>query len=188
MFDVGEFVRIEVASGAHAAKWMSGRISAKSGQDVTIEVLHGGQATDAGSSPGDWIITSLGPLLTVRYAFSDNATLITTGVKGYFMDDWATKSILVGAVVYLHYEAAAGSTFIADINLTGTGTLLGTNKVQVDTTEKSSVDAATQPTYNLTVADSPTLLTYGNELQIEVDQAGTGAKGGIAYLKFGRLE
>jgi len=186
-FAVGRMVRARVESGTHVGKWVSGRISANNGTDsLTIEQLHGSDASNAGNTGANWRIYPLGRNVPFGLAFSDTTTLITAGAaKQKFRPPF--KCIVVEAWADLHNEAAAGSVFIADVGV-GATSIFGTNKLEIDLTETTSRTATNQVSLKLTAADAPTILEPANEMQVDVDQAGTGAKGAVLYLTLGPLE
>lgn len=115
----------------------------------------------------------VGDPTVIAVAISDEATALTTGTaKMTFRMPFAMTVTSVRAS--LSTASSSGNpTF--DINDTGTS-ILGANKLSIDANEKTSVTAAT-PT---TIA-SPNL-SDDDEITIDIDTAGTGAKGAKIYI------
>lgn len=111
--------------------------------------------------------------VVLAVAISDETTNITTGTaKVTFRMPFAMTVTSVRAS--LSTASSSGNpTF--DINDTGTS-ILGANKLSIDANEKTSVTAAT-PT---TIATSA--LADDDEITIDIDVAGTGAKGAKVYI------
>ena len=133
---------------------------------------------DDGSNTTDWL--SLGSAYTISsdtlrnpresfcVAASDESTAITTGTaKVTFRMPYAfTLTDIRGS---LNTVSSSGSPVI-DVNEAGT-TIMTTNKVLIDVSEKTSVTAVTAPTI------TDTSLADDAEMTIDIDTAGTGAKG-----------
>lgn len=68
--------------------------------------------------------------------------------------------------------APTGASLIIDIHLAGT-TIMATDKIEIDVTERSSLDAGTQP------ALTTTTFSKGEIISIDLDQVGT-TEGGVA--------
>jgi len=186
-FAVGRMVQARVQSGTYAGHWVSGRVSANNGSTtLTVEQLHGNNASSGSNTGADWRIYSLGRNVPFGLAFGDTTTLITTGTaKQKFRVPF--KCIVVAAFADLHNEAAAGSVAIFDVGV-GSTSIFGTNKLEVDTGESTSRTAANAVSVKDDAADSPTILEPANEMQVDIDQAGTGGKGPVLYLTLGPLE
>jgi len=109
----------------------------------------------------------------IAVAVSDETTAITTGTaKVTFRMPWAMTVTAVRAS--LSTASSSGNpTF--DINEGGTS-ILGANKLSIDANEKTSTTAATATT----ISDSA--LADDSEITIDIDTAGTGAKGAKVYL------
>ena len=103
-----------------------------------------------------------------QIACSDMTTAITTGTsKAYFRVPFACTITGVRASAF---TAPTGSTIIIDINDSGS-TIMTTNKLSLDTTEKTSVTAATAAT----ITDNN--LTDDAEITIDFDQVGSTVAG-----------
>lgn len=101
-------------------------------------------------------------------AASDETTAITTGTsKTTFRMPYAFT--LTGIRGSLNTVSSSGSPII-DVNEAGT-TIMTTNKILIDVSEKTSVTAVTPPTL------TDTSLADDAEMSVDVDTAGTGAKG-----------
>lgn len=109
----------------------------------------------------------------IAIAVSDETTNITTGTaKVTFRMPWAMTVTAVRASLATA-STSGNPTF--DINEGGTS-ILGTNKLSIDANEKTSTTAATATT----ISDSA--LADDAEITIDIDTAGTGAKGAKVYL------
>jgi len=112
-------------------------------------------------------------------ACSDETTNLTTGTaKVTFRAPFAFTILGVRANVN---TAPVGSTIIVDINDSGT-TIMATNKLSIDASEKTSVTAATA------AGLTDTAIADDAEITIDIDQigsstAGKGLKVTILYLK-----
>lgn len=109
----------------------------------------------------------------IAVAVSDETTAITTGTaKVTFRMPWAMTVTAVRAS--LSTASTSGNpTF--DVNEGGTS-ILGANKLSIDANEKTSTTAATATS----ISDSA--LADDAEITIDIDTAGTGAKGAKVYL------
>ena len=117
--------------------------------------------------------TTLRNLETWVIAASDETTAITTGTnKATFVFPYNFTVTSVGAS--LNTVSSSGTPTI-DINESGT-TILST-KITIDASEKTSLTAATAPVI------SDTSITAGNEIGIDIDTAGTGAKGLKVWIR-----
>jgi len=114
------------------------------------------------------VVTCTNRVESFCIAASDEATAITTGTaKTTFRMPYAfTLTNIRGS---LNTVSSSGSPII-DVNEAGT-TLMTTNKVLIDVSEKTSVTAVTA------VSLTDTSLADDAEITIDVDTAGTGAKG-----------
>lgn len=109
----------------------------------------------------------------IAVAVSDETTAITTGTaKVTFRMPWAMTVTAVRASLTTA-STSGNPTF--DINEGGTS-ILGTNKLSIDANEKTSTTAATATS----ISDSA--LADDAEITIDIDTAGTGAKGAKVYL------
>jgi hypothetical protein len=109
------------------------------------------------------------PELTMTVAVSDETTTLTTGnAKLTFRAPYAmTLTQIPRSSVS---QSSSSGLVTVDINESGTS-ILGANKLSIDATEKTSTTAAT-PT---TLAD--TSIADDAEITMDIDSAGTGAKG-----------
>lgn len=109
------------------------------------------------------------PELTMMMAVSDETTALTTGIaKLTFRAPYAmTLTQIPRSSVS---QSSSSGLVTVDINEAGTS-VLGANKLSIDATEKTSTTAAT-PT---TLAD--TSIADDAEITIDIDSAGTGARG-----------
>jgi len=111
--------------------------------------------------------TTLYATETWMVAASDETTTITTGTnKVTFVFPYNVTVLSVGAS--LNTVSSSGTPTI-DINESGTSIL--STKITIDVSEKTSLTAAVAPV----ISDSS--ITAGNEIGVDVDTAGTGAKG-----------
>lgn len=111
---------------------------------------------------GDW------PVQAIPVACSDESTALTTGAaKVTFRMPFAFTLTAVRASVT---TAPTGANIIVDINVTGTGSILST-RITIEATEKSSVDATTQPVI------SSASLADDAEITIDIDQVGSTVAG-----------
>lgn len=112
---------------------------------------------------------------TIAIACSDETTALTTGTaKATFRMPYAfTLTSIKGS---LTTAQASGSTLTVDVNQNGT-TIMSTNKITFDNTEKTTATAATAP--GLTT----TALSDDEEITVDIDTVGTsGATGLKVYL------
>lgn len=109
----------------------------------------------------------------IQVSCSDQTTDITTGTaKVTFRMPYAMTLTAVRAS--LNTASSSGNPAI-DINKTGVGSLLST-VITIDASEKTSVTAATPAVI------STSALSDDDEITIDIDTAGTGAKGLIVTL------
>lgn len=152
--------------------------SSTSSGDVGEVALSASNLLGRGSS-GDVAAITLGSTLSMSgtairsreslcFAASDETTAITTGTaKTTFRMPYAfTLTDIRGS---LNTVSSSGSPLI-DVNEGGT-TVMSTNKLLIDQSEKTSVTAATA------VGITDTSLADDAEMTIDIDTAGTGAKG-----------
>ena len=105
----------------------------------------------------------------IGLAISDETTALVTGTAdatlrvGYAFEITAVRASVS--------TAPTDATLIVDINLTGTGTIMTTNKLSIDSTEKTSITAATAA--GLTT----TTLASDDELTFDIDQVGSTVAG-----------
>lgn len=106
---------------------------------------------------------------SITIALSNNTDALSTGigVENYRFT-YPFKLVEVRGNVKV---AGTTSSIIVDINKTGTGTIMTTNKIEIELTEKTSLDATTQPT--LTTTD----FIDDDELTFDIDSVDSGATG-----------
>ncbi len=157
------------------------------GSNTLNSPSHAGQHADANDAiealqakvgvNGSAVTTSLDykvtyPQEVIVVAISDETTAITTGTAVVtFRMPFAMTLTAVRASLS---TASTSGTPTFDIN-EGGSTILST-KITIDANEKTSVTAATAPVI------SDTALADDAEITIDVDAAGTGAKGAKIYL------
>lgn len=127
---------------------------------------------EAASSESTGLKWAADPAVLV-VAASDESTSLTTGTaKVTFRMPF---SMTVTSVRASLTTASTSGNPTFDVNKNGTS-ILGSNKLSVDANEKTSTTAATATT----VADSS--LPDDSEITIDIDVAGSGAKGAKIYL------
>lgn len=104
-------------------------------------------------------------------ALSDETTALTTGTaKATFRMPYACKLTTTLPRASVNTASSSGIVTV-DINKNGTSIL--TNKLTIDANEKTSVTAATA----VTLVSTPTTFASNDEITMDIDVAGTGAKG-----------
>lgn len=152
----------------NAVKLASTTVSAGTYRNARMTVDEDGRLTAANSDT-----------LAMIIACSDETTNLTTGTaKVTFRAPFAMTVVGVRANVN---TAPVGSTIIVDINDGGT-TIMSTNKLSIDASEKTSVTAATAAG----ITDSA--IADDAEITIDIDQigsstAGKGLKVTILYIR-----
>ena len=109
---------------------------------------------------------------TWSFAISDNTTPLTTGIKFTWYTPYAITLTDIQASVL---TAPTDATLIIDVHEAGT-TIMTTDKLDIETTEFHTNDAATQPV--LTDA----ALAAGAKLEFEIDQIGSTVAGAGAIV------
>ena len=139
---------------------------------ATLTVGSNGQRLEAASGESTGLKWASDPVV-LAVAVSDETTNITTGTaKVTFRMPFAMTVTAVRAS--LSTASTSGNpTF--DFNEGGTS-ILGANKLSIDANEKTSTTAATATT----ISDSA--LADDAEITIDIDTAGTGAKGAKVYI------
>lgn len=104
-------------------------------------------------------------------SLSDETTALTTGTaKATFRMPYACKLTTTLPRASVNTASSSGIVTV-DINKNGTSIL--TNKLTIDANEKTSVTAATA----VTLVSTPTTFASNDEITMDIDVAGTGAKG-----------
>lgn len=112
--------------------------------------------------------------------FSDDNVVATGDGKFSFIIPTARNGYnLVEIAAYVSTVSSSGAVSVAIYNVTDSHDVLSVN-VTIDANEKSSYTAATAPTIDTSYDDVAT----GDELRIDVDGAGTGAKGLTVVFTF----
>lgn len=105
-------------------------------------------------------------------AMSDETTAITTGTnKATFVFPYAVTVLSVGASVN-----TVSSSGLPTVDINEGGTTILSTKITIDVSEKTSLTAATAPV----ISDSA--IAAGAEIGLDIDVAGTGAKGLKAWM------
>ena len=116
-------------------------------------------------------VTSVGNATTLSggrdFAMSDETTALETGTKVTW---YAPYAVTLTGVYTSVTTAPTDATLITDIHLNGT-TIMTTNKIQIETTEFHSSDAATQPTLTTTA------VAQFDKVELIVDQIGSSVAG-----------
>lgn len=122
--------------------------------------------------------------VTLQIKVFDDNTVITTG-DGKFIflisDDLGGLD-LIDADAYVTTVSSSGTPTVQIRNVTQAADML-TTRITIDASEFTSYTAATPPVIDLANDDVAT----GDRIAIDVDVAGTGAKGLGVTLEFGRL-
>jgi len=135
--------------------------------DVSISSAANEQSLVYESSSGLWKNKFVEQSMTI--AISDEATALTTGTAEITFR--APFAMTLTQIPRASLSTASSSGLVTvDINESGTS-ILGANKLSIDANERTSVTAATATT----LAD--TAIADDAEITIDIDAAGTGAKG-----------
>ena len=109
-----------------------------------------------------------------------NGSALTTGDgKAFFrVPDTLDGMSLVAVAAAVSTVSSSGAVSVALYNVDQADDLLTTN-VTIDASEKDSKDAATPA-----VTDTAILLATGDQIRVDIDGAGTGAKGLMVEMQF----
>jgi hypothetical protein len=107
----------------------------------------------------------------ISFAISDETTAITTGTAK--LTFFAPRAFTI-TNVYASLSTAGSTNSVFDINVNGSSIL--STKITVESSEKHSKDATTQPVI------SNTSIAQFDEITIDIDTAGTDAKGAKIYI------
>lgn len=120
--------------------------------------------------------------VTVTILVVDNLTTITTGdgKEFLFIPDNLAGLNLIGVRAFVSTVSSSGIVRCNVRNVTD-GVDMLTTRVSIDANEKTSVTAATAAVIDTTHDD----VALGDEIAIDIDDAGTGAKGLQVALTFG---
>jgi hypothetical protein len=138
----------------------------KSVEDAVVVVEEGLVAVEEGLAALE------GELVVLPYSLAagDETTPITTGVgKAEFQIVHGAFELV--AIYATLTTAGTGSTITIDVNLDGTS-IMATNKITIDATEKTSDTAAIQPTLTTTTLTENGVVTVDFDA---VDSGGVGA-------------
>jgi hypothetical protein len=155
---------------------VSGRVELATNTETTT----GTDATRA-LSPDGFAHSDYGKRVVSILVTDPNGSAITTGDgKAYFRVNSVLNGYnLVGVAAHVTTVSSVGIPTIQIANVTDTVDMLST-KLTIDATEKDSSTAATPAVIDATKDDVAT----GDELRIDIDVAGTGAKGLSVDLTF----
>lgn len=120
---------------------------------------------------------NVGRIITIKVA--DDATAITTG-DGKFIFEVPIEldgARVIGVRGFISTVSSSGAPAISIYNLTRSVDILSTS-ITIDVSEYSSDTAATPPVIN----QANNLLQNQDRLEINIDTAGTGAKGLLVYI------
>jgi len=151
-----------IAANGLLRGWLVVKKGATNLSDTTdAQFIEAGKLGEVGSAGGGGagnVVAELG------IAVSDETTALTTGTaKGTFRMPYAMTVTDVRATVS---TAPTGANIIVDINDGGTS-IMTTNKLSIDATEKTSTTAATAP------GVTDTALADDAEITIDIDQIGS---------------
>jgi hypothetical protein len=119
------------------------------------------------------------PIYCIK-VFSDEVTVITGDGRFIFaIDEDVGGRSLTKVEIYVTTVSSSGIVRVQIRNITGAGDMLST-RVQIDAGEFHSKDAST--VYVINVANAT--VAHGDRIAIDVDDAGTGAKGLGVSLTF----
>lgn len=124
----------------------------------------GSAFTQVGGSPTENVVLVV--------AVSDEATAITTGTSKVTFR--APHAFTLTAVRGSLSTASTSGDPQIDVNKGGTSVFSSAQKLQIDANEKTSLTAAASPTIN---SGLPLAVSDDDEFTVDVDTAGTGAKG-----------
>lgn len=125
--------------------------------------------TFSGKINADYAPVSTSIVESMTVAISDETTTLTTGTAKITFR--APRDMTLSAIPRASLSTVSTSGLVTmDINKNGTS-ILGVNKLSIDANEKTSVTAATPTTL------ATTTFTSDDEITIDIDAAGTGAKG-----------
>ena len=136
--------------------------------DLVIWVSSDRAATTPAGATGDDIVILPSPLVPLMFALSDESTAITTGTAK--LTARAPYAFTLSAVRASVNTVSSSGVVTVDINKNGT-TVMSTNKLSIDASEKTSVTAATAA--GITTSS----FADDDEITFDIDAAGTGAKG-----------
>ena len=108
----------------------------------------------------------------ISFAISDEITPITSGTTK--LTFFAPRAMTI-TNVYASVSTTGSTNSVFDINVNGSSIL--STEITVESSEKHSKDATTQPVI------SSSSITQFDEITIDIDSAGTGATGAKIYIK-----
>jgi hypothetical protein len=150
----------------------TGTLYSSNGTDVAV--ADGGTGAGTKASAQD----NLGVRQEYCVALSDQTTNLTTGTGKATLYFPAAATVDTNSVRAYVNTAPTGSTIIVDINEGGT-TIMSTNKLSIDASEKTSGTAATGP------GVTDTAIAANAEITFDIDQVGssTPGKGLVACIE-----
>lgn len=136
---------------------------------ATTTVLLPGEAVLLLCDGSNWLTVAARRCEAYIVAVSDETTAITTGTaKITWRMPYAFRAVKASASVN---TVSSSGTPTADVNANGSS-IFGANKLSIDASEKTSETAATAVSFTV-----PYALAADDEMTIDIDTAGTGAKG-----------
>jgi hypothetical protein len=146
-------------------------IHEKSPHDKIAGLGHGMRQLERRPTDGKFVILIGTP--TTAVAVGDAQQIL-----GIPEDLDETSLVAVGA--YVTTVSSSGLVTVQIRNITQANADMLSTKITIDANEKDSKTAATQAVINLTVDD----VLWGDQIAVDVDVAGTGAKGLAVRLAF----
>ena len=163
-----------VATGFNNIKQPATTAYAGVGEIADQTESENGSANDIFMSPLGVKYALQNHLEVFEFALSDETTNLTTGTaKLTWRAPYALENVTLRMSVT---EAPTGAALIADVNKNG-ATMMTTNKLSIDATEKTSVTAATA------VGMTTTTIASDDELTFDIDQVGSTLPGKGAKVK-----
>lgn len=165
-----------IANGANSVSQVLSIVVAEFQTAEVVLVTALPSSAPIGNSLYIQIIVEDGLLASARYdsdlALSDESTVLSVGVKAiiHAKTGFTLSSLMLGL-------STASTSGIVTVNIKKNNTSLFATKITIDATEATSLTAVTA--YVLTGTIS---FIAGDEIKVEVDTAGTGAKGLKLYM------
>jgi hypothetical protein len=129
---------------------------------------------------GEWHKAGGGQAIYEILVFEDiNTVVVGDAARIFKIPEDLDGAVLTKVEAWVSTVGTGVTTEIQIRNITAAVDMLST-KISIDVSEKNSEDAATQPVVNLANGD----VSWGDHIAIDVDAAGTGAKGLGVILYF----